>query len=202
MVQYLRRMLRLTTPKITIALSAFDGGVTGLSGWHNGIRDMEVFQPSFHDQRKGTRACSPLTGSSFGYTSLKETMKFLYSISVRTVRFIFGVTGILPVETEFVRYLKAEPFEILLLGVHYILAVPILSEEYDTRFAFCDLFDWLSSLLLREAQQRWYPEGFFRVLLSRASSVPQRFPFLVLMLPSHVWITRVGTSMRTIFLFG
>jgi len=43
---------------------AFDGGVTGLSGWHNGIRDMEVFQPSFHDQRKGTRACSPLTGSS------------------------------------------------------------------------------------------------------------------------------------------
>ena len=70
-------------------------------------------------------------------------MKFLYSISVRTVRFIFGVTGILPVETEFVRYLKAEPFEILLLGVHYSLAVPILSEEYDTRFAFCDLFDWL-----------------------------------------------------------
>jgi hypothetical protein len=42
----------------------FDGGVTGLSGWHNGIRDMGVFQPSFHDQRKGTRACSPLTGSS------------------------------------------------------------------------------------------------------------------------------------------
>jgi hypothetical protein len=42
----------------------FDGDVTGLSGWHNGIRDMGVFQPSFHDQRKGTRACSPLTGSS------------------------------------------------------------------------------------------------------------------------------------------
>jgi hypothetical protein len=42
----------------------FDAVFTGLSGWLNGIRDMEVFQPSFHDQRKGTRACSPLTGSS------------------------------------------------------------------------------------------------------------------------------------------
>jgi hypothetical protein len=29
---------------------------TGLSGWLNGIRNMEIFQPSFHDQRKGTRA--------------------------------------------------------------------------------------------------------------------------------------------------
>ena len=37
---------------------------TGLSGWLNGIRNMEIFQPSVHDQRKGTRACSPLTGSS------------------------------------------------------------------------------------------------------------------------------------------
>jgi len=27
-----------------------------LSGWLNGIRNMEIFQPSFHDQRKGTRA--------------------------------------------------------------------------------------------------------------------------------------------------
>jgi hypothetical protein len=29
---------------------------TGLSGWLNGIRNMEIFQPSFHNQRKGTRA--------------------------------------------------------------------------------------------------------------------------------------------------
>jgi len=29
---------------------------TGLSGWQNGIRNMEISQPSFHDQRKGTRA--------------------------------------------------------------------------------------------------------------------------------------------------
>jgi hypothetical protein len=33
-----------------------------LSGWLNGIRDMEIFQSSFHDQRNGTRACSPLIG--------------------------------------------------------------------------------------------------------------------------------------------
>jgi hypothetical protein len=57
-------MLRRITRKTTTTLLPFDGGVTGLSGWHNGIRDMEVFQPSFHGQRKGTRACSPLTGSS------------------------------------------------------------------------------------------------------------------------------------------
>jgi hypothetical protein len=50
----------------------FDGDVTGLSGWHNGIRDMEVSQPSFHDQRKGTRACFPLTGSS--EEAIKETV--------------------------------------------------------------------------------------------------------------------------------
>jgi hypothetical protein len=57
--------------------------------------------------------------------------------------FIFGITGILPVETEFVRYFKAEPLEILLLDIHYTLAVPILSEEYNTRFASRDLFDGL-----------------------------------------------------------
>ena len=70
-------------------------------------------------------------------------MKFRYSISVRSLGFIFGITGILPVETEFVRYFKAEPLEILLLDIHYTLAVPILSEEYNTRFASRDLFDWL-----------------------------------------------------------
>ena len=37
---------------------------TGLSGWLNGIRNMEIFQPSSHDQRKGTRALYPLIGSS------------------------------------------------------------------------------------------------------------------------------------------
>jgi len=41
----------------------FGGVFTGLSGWLNGIRDMEIFQSSFHDQRKGTRACSPLIGT-------------------------------------------------------------------------------------------------------------------------------------------
>ena len=49
----------------------------------------------------------------------------------------------MPVETEFVRYFKAEPFEILLLDIQYTLAVPILPEEYNTRFAFRDFFDWL-----------------------------------------------------------
>ena len=37
---------------------------TGLSGWLNGIRNMEIFQPSFHDQRNGRRVCYPLTGPS------------------------------------------------------------------------------------------------------------------------------------------
>src|SRR5664279_6483668 len=70
-------------------------------------------------------------------------MKFPYSISVRSLGFIFSIRGILPVETEFVWYFKAEPFEILLLDIHYTFAVPILSEEYNTRFASRDLFDWL-----------------------------------------------------------
>jgi hypothetical protein len=43
---------------------AFDESVNGFSSWHKGIRDMGVFQPFFHDQRKGMRACSPFTGSS------------------------------------------------------------------------------------------------------------------------------------------
>jgi len=42
----------------------FDAVYTDLSGWLNGIRNMEISQPSFHDQRKGTRVCSPLIGSS------------------------------------------------------------------------------------------------------------------------------------------
>lgn len=29
---------------------------TGLPGWRNGIRNMEISQPSFHDQRNGRRA--------------------------------------------------------------------------------------------------------------------------------------------------
>jgi len=33
-----------------------------LSDWLNGIRNMEIFQSSFHDQRNGTRACNPLIG--------------------------------------------------------------------------------------------------------------------------------------------
>jgi hypothetical protein len=41
----------------------FNGIFTGLSGWLNGIRNMEIFQPSFHDQRIGTRACYPLIGT-------------------------------------------------------------------------------------------------------------------------------------------
>jgi hypothetical protein len=42
----------------------FDAVFTDLSGWLNGIRNMEISQPSFRDQRKGTRVCSPLIGSS------------------------------------------------------------------------------------------------------------------------------------------
>jgi hypothetical protein len=57
-----------------------DAVFTGLSGWLNGIRDMGVFQPSFHDQRKGTRACSPLTGSS----SRSEQESVGLVLSVRT----------------------------------------------------------------------------------------------------------------------
>ena len=41
----------------------FGGVLTDLSDWLNGIRNMEIFQSSFHDQRKGTRACNPLIGS-------------------------------------------------------------------------------------------------------------------------------------------
>jgi hypothetical protein len=70
-------------------------------------------------------------------------MKFPNSISVRSLGFIFGITRILPAKTEFVRYFKAEPFEILLLDIQYTLAVPILSEKYNTRFASRDFFDWL-----------------------------------------------------------
>jgi hypothetical protein len=49
----------------------FGGVFTGLSGWLNGIRDMEISQSSFHDQRKGTRACSPLIGT-FKKTATKR----------------------------------------------------------------------------------------------------------------------------------
>jgi hypothetical protein len=41
----------------------FGGVFTDLLDWLNGIRNMEISQSSFHDQRKGTRACNPLIGS-------------------------------------------------------------------------------------------------------------------------------------------
>ena len=36
-------------------LILFSNTVTNLIGWHNGIKYIEVFQPSVYDQRKGTR---------------------------------------------------------------------------------------------------------------------------------------------------
>ena len=44
---------------------------------------MEIFQSSFHDQRKGTRACYPLIGSSekdchyTGFFQMKQNKKWL-----------------------------------------------------------------------------------------------------------------------------
>jgi uncharacterized membrane protein len=42
----------------------FGGVFTGLSDWLNGIRNMEIFQSSFHDERKIIVTCSPLIGVS------------------------------------------------------------------------------------------------------------------------------------------
>jgi|GEM_PF-3445344 hypothetical protein len=57
--------------------------VTGLSGWRNGCRNIGVFQLSAYDQRKGTRACSPLI-SAFFNRMLLNGISFFFSLKIKS----------------------------------------------------------------------------------------------------------------------
>jgi len=58
---------------------------TGLPGWRNGIRNMEISQPSLHDQRKGTQAWYPLPGFQNCIQTKKRALEKLFAAGIKTI---------------------------------------------------------------------------------------------------------------------